>query len=74
MKKVLVCRVGGFIGSHLVKILKDEGCLVRGVDIKFHEYVESSYDKFVKGDLWLIDVILRVLFSLGINKYKSINI
>ena len=51
MKTVLVCGAGGFIGSHLVKRLKKEGYWVRVVDIKYHEYVESSADDFVKGDL-----------------------
>ena len=51
MRKVLVCGAGGFIGGHLVKRLKKEGFFVRGVDIKKHEYVESSADEFVKGDL-----------------------
>jgi nucleoside-diphosphate-sugar epimerase len=47
----LVCGAGGFIGGHLVKRLKKEGFWVRGVDIKYHEYVESSADDFVQGDL-----------------------
>ena len=51
MKKALVCGAGGFIGGHLVKRLKKEGYWVRGVDMKYHEYVESSADDFVKGDL-----------------------
>jgi len=51
MITVLVCGAGGFIGGHLVKKLKNEGYWVRGVDIKYHEYVESSADDFVKGDL-----------------------
>jgi len=51
MKKVLVCGAGGFIGGHLVKRLKKEGYWVRGVDIKYHEYMESFADEFVKGDL-----------------------
>jgi len=51
MKTALVCGAGGFIGGHLVKRLKKEGYWVRGVDIKYHEYVESSSDDFVKGDL-----------------------
>ena len=51
MKTALVCGAGGFIGGHLVKRLKKEGYWVRGVDIKYHEYVESSADKFIKGDL-----------------------
>jgi len=51
MKKVLVCGAGGFIGGHLVKRLKKEGFWVRGVDIKYHDYVKSFADEFVKGDL-----------------------
>ncbi len=51
MKTALVCGAGGFIGGHLVKRLKREGYWVRGVDIKYHEYLESSADKFLKGDL-----------------------
>ena len=51
MKKIVVCGAGGFVGGHLVKRLKKEGNWVRGVDIKYHEYVESPADEFVKGDL-----------------------
>ncbi len=51
MKHVLVCGAGGFIGGHLVKRLKAEGFWVRGVDIKKHEFSESSADEFVVGDL-----------------------
>tara|TARA_B100001971_G_scaffold208999_1_gene231775 strand:- start:185 stop:1156 length:972 start_codon:yes stop_codon:yes gene_type:complete len=51
VKTALVCGAGGFIGGHLVKRLKREGYWVRGVDIKYHEYIESSADKFIKGDL-----------------------
>lgn len=50
-KKVLVCGAGGFIGGHLVKKLKSEGYWVRGVDIKNHEFEETSADDFVLGDL-----------------------
>jgi len=35
MKKVLVCGAGGFIGSHMVRRLKEEGFWVRGVDLKY---------------------------------------
>lgn len=51
MKKVLVCGAGGFIGSHLVKRLKSEGCWVRGVDLKFPEFAKTEADDFVQGDL-----------------------
>lgn len=51
MKKVLVCGAGGFIGAHLVKRLKSEGCWVRGVDLKFPEFAKTEADDFVQGDL-----------------------
>jgi GDP-D-mannose 3', 5'-epimerase len=51
MKKVLVCGAGGFIGGHLVKRLKQEGCWVRGVDLKYNEYGNDIADEFVIGDL-----------------------
>lgn len=50
-KAVLVCGAGGFIGGHLVKRLKREGCWVRGVDLKMNEYCETEADDFVIGDL-----------------------
>jgi len=51
MKKVLVLGAGGFIGSHLVKKLKEQGCWVRGVDLKYPEYEKSVADDFVIRDL-----------------------
>jgi len=48
---VLVCGAGGFIGTHLVRRLKDEGYWVRGVDLKYPEFSESAADDFVIGDL-----------------------
>lgn len=50
-KQALVCGAGGFIGSHLVKKLKKEGFLVRGVDLKYPEFSETKADDFVIGDL-----------------------
>ncbi|MEK7680922.1 MAG: NAD-dependent epimerase/dehydratase family protein [Patescibacteria group bacterium] len=50
-KKALVCGVGGFIGSHLVKKLKKEGFWVRGVDIRRPEYSQTEADDFIVGDL-----------------------
>ena len=61
MKKVLVCGAGGFIGGHLVKKLKKDGCWVRGVDLKYHEYAESKADEFIKGDLRDPELVSRVL-------------
>ena len=34
MKKAIVLGAGGFIGSHMVKRLKEEGYWVRGVDLR----------------------------------------
>ena len=50
-KRALVCGAGGFIGSHLVQRLKDEGFWVRGVDLKHPEFGDSTADDFVIGDL-----------------------
>jgi GDP-D-mannose 3',5'-epimerase len=51
MKKILVLGAGGFIGSHLVKKLKESGNWVRGVDLKKPEYWDTFADEFVIGDL-----------------------
>jgi nucleoside-diphosphate-sugar epimerase len=50
-KKVLVTGAGGFIGSHMVKRLKKEGCWVRGIDLKYPEFSETEADDFIIGDL-----------------------
>ena len=51
MKRALVCGAGGFIGSHLVKLLKQDGYWVRGVDLKETEFSPSEANDFVLGDL-----------------------
>jgi len=51
MRRVLVNGAGGFIGGQLVKRLKAEGCWVRAVDSKRHEYAEPPADEFIVGDL-----------------------
>jgi GDP-D-mannose 3', 5'-epimerase len=51
MKRVLVCGAGGFIGGHLARRLRDEGCWVRGVDLKQHEFAASAAHEFVQADL-----------------------
>ena len=48
-KKALVCGAGGFIGSHLVKKLKNEGYWVRGVDLKYPEFSETAANDFMMG-------------------------
>ena len=50
-KRALVCGAGGFIGSHLVKRLKQEGYWVRGVDLKNPEFSTTAADDFVVADL-----------------------
>lgn len=61
MKKALVCGAGGFIGSHMVKRLKNEGFWVRGVDLKYPEFSETAADEFVIGDLTDPNVVNTVL-------------
>ena len=51
VRTALVCGAGGFIGSHLVKRLKDEGFWVRGVDLSLPAYSSSPADDFVVADL-----------------------
>lgn len=51
MKKILVLGAGGFIGSHLVKRLKKNNCFIRGVDLKYPEFSETTANEFIKGDL-----------------------
>ncbi|OQA39070.1 MAG: dTDP-4-oxo-6-deoxy-D-allose reductase [Parcubacteria group bacterium ADurb.Bin316] len=51
IKKALVLGAGGFIGSHLVKKLKQENFWVRGVDLKYPEYSKTIADEFIIGDL-----------------------
>jgi nucleoside-diphosphate-sugar epimerase len=60
MKRALVCGAGGFIGSHLVKRLKNEGFWVRGVDLKSPEFNASVADEFVIGDLRDISLCMKV--------------
>lgn len=51
MGKILVTGAGGFIGSHLVRYLKEREYWVRGVDLKRPEWSESEADEF-----WLLDL------------------
>lgn len=51
MKAALVCGAGGFIGSHVVTRLKSEGFWVRGVDLKYPEFSQTTADDFLVADL-----------------------
>jgi GDP-D-mannose 3', 5'-epimerase len=62
-KKVLVCGAGGFIGTHLVKSLKDQGHYVIGVDLKYPEYTETSADEFYQYDLRDQQLVAKILTS-----------
>jgi GDP-D-mannose 3', 5'-epimerase len=47
----VVTGAGGFIGHHLVKYLKQQGCWVRGVDVKPPEYEPTAADAYELLDL-----------------------
>ena len=63
MKNACVLGAGGFIGSHLVKRLKQEGYWVRGVDLKYPEFSLSPADDFVIGDLRSPSLVSLVMYS-----------
>jgi nucleoside-diphosphate-sugar epimerase len=56
---VCVTGAGGFIGHHLVTLLKQEGYWVRGVDLKYPEYTEVDADEFELLDLRRWDSALQ---------------
>lgn len=61
MKKTVVLGAGGFIGTHLVRRLKREGCYVVGADLKRPDFCDSEADEFVIGDLREYDFVSRVI-------------
>jgi nucleoside-diphosphate-sugar epimerase len=50
-RRALVTGAGGFIGHHMVKFLKAEGCWVRGADVELPHYEDSDADEFMQLDL-----------------------
>lgn len=59
-KSALVLGAGGFIGSHLVKRLIEEGFWVRGADIKFPDFDDTEADDFIIADLRSQNEVARV--------------
>jgi nucleoside-diphosphate-sugar epimerase len=59
VKRVLVTGAGGFIGHHLVSRLVEEGCWVRGVDVKLPEYEPTKAQEFELLDLRRWDSCLQ---------------
>jgi len=49
--RILVTGAGGFIGHHLVTLLKRQGSWVRGVDLKYPEFGVTQADEFEILDL-----------------------
>ena len=73
-KTALVLGAGGFIGSHMVKRLREEGYWVRGVDLKYPEFSNHQANEFVLGDLRDVNFVRRCIRFAGElgNFYKQI--
>lgn len=67
MKTALVLGAGGFIGSHLVRQLKEEGYWVRGVDLKSPEFSRTAADDFYLKDLRYVNNVDYV-FNRGFDE------
>jgi nucleoside-diphosphate-sugar epimerase len=63
--RVVVTGAGGFIGHHLVSALKQQGCWVRGVDVKHPEFCRSDADEFELLDLRRWDNCLEATRGVG---------
>ena len=72
MKTALVLGAGGFIGSHLVKKLKEEGYWVRGVDLKRPEYWDTFADDFIVGDLRDPDLVEDIILAHNDQNFDEI--
>jgi GDP-D-mannose 3',5'-epimerase len=72
MKTALVLGAGGFIGSHMVKRLRDEGYWVRGVDLKHPEFSKTEANEFICRDLTDVDNMRRVIrYGASIDNFYS---
>ena len=64
-KTALVLGAGGFIGSHMVKRLRNEGYWVRGVDLKYPEFSDTEANEFIIGDLRDVSFVRRCIKYAG---------
>jgi GDP-D-mannose 3',5'-epimerase len=64
-KKALVLGAGGFIGSHMVTRLREEGYWVRGVDLHYPEFSETTANEFILGDLRDTNFVRRCIRFTG---------
>ena len=71
MKRALVCGAGGFIGGHLVKRLRREGCFVRGVDLERPEFAETEAHEFLLLDL-RDETAARTAVALGDEAFDEV--
>jgi len=61
--KVLVCGAGGFIGTHLVENLKNQGLYVIGADLKQPEFSLTVADEFYTVDLCNTQTVNELITS-----------
>ena len=64
-KTALVLGAGGFIGSHMVERLRNEGYWVRGVDLKYPEFSPTQANEFIVGDLRDVSFVRRCIKYAG---------
>lgn len=69
-KRVAVTGAGGFIGSHLTTFLKNKGYWVRGIDLKYPEFSDSTADEFEILDLRRWDSCLQA--TRGVNEVYAL--
>jgi nucleoside-diphosphate-sugar epimerase len=72
MKSALVLGAGGFIGNHMVRRLKSEGYLVRGVDLKHPDFSATQADDFMIADLRIRENVTKALSDLQGKKFDEI--
>jgi GDP-D-mannose 3', 5'-epimerase len=60
-KQIIVLGAGGFIGSYLVKRLKQENVYVKGIDIRLPDFSKSAADEFIVGDLRDINFVRSII-------------